>query len=329
MTHRANRLLAVALGAAAIHLWSPIVRADDDPNVELMKKLYTKIGQSVGVGSNNPQTGESFLILLNPGILLDPNLDYTTPDGEYTLSQVIDKVIQPSWVYKAGSNGTFDIYNNILNYHEAAVVNPTPGQKQQYKTACKIIYTDCDQDLPGTPTQAFTHYQDLMGTLATAAKAAEDYQRINHTNDLPPDIKNNLRVATQNLQLFGQKVRIEGAMATINTFDHIDPNAWWGELQGKFNDNSLTYSGNHYGNYNLYPSYPVWLDMNRSWSKLTLSQSDIEQTVTNSHSSVGGGLSGGWGLWSFSADYQHQENRSYFKLDASGMSVSMNSCGLF
>ncbi len=107
-----------------------------------------------------------------------------------------------------------------------------------------------------------------MGQLASAAKAAEDYQRINHTDDLPPDIKNALRVASQNLQLFGQRVRIEGAIAAINTYDHIDPNAWWGELQGRFNANALTYSGNTYGNYSLYPSYPVWLDIESNLEKL-------------------------------------------------------------
>jgi hypothetical protein len=301
----------------------PTAFGQDDPNVKLMKELYTKIALNLGVGSNAAVQGQSYLVLANPGILLDPTLDYTSPEGRYRLSTTIDKVLKPDWIYKTGSNGTFEVYNNILNYHEAAVVNPTSTQKAQYLKACRLIFTDCDQKLPGTYTDAYNRYTDLTNKLASAAAIAEDYQRINSTAYLPPDIKNNLRVATQDLNLLGNKVAIEGALATINTYEHIDPNAWWGEVQGKLLNNALTYSGNTYGNYTIYPAYTVWTDLNTTWSKMTLSQSDLERTTSNSTTTVGGGLSGGFGLWSFGADYTNTTNRSYYKLDVSGLTVSM------
>jgi hypothetical protein len=87
--------------------------------------------------------------------------------------------------------------------------------------------------------------------------------------------------------------------------------------------NSETYGGSSFGKLNVYPSYPVWLDMNRTWTKLSLTQSDLQQTNNSSSTSVGGGASFNLGLWSVGADYSHQEQRQYFKLDASGYTVTM------
>ena len=294
-----------------------------DPNVDIMKNLYVKIGTTVGVGSNDPQVGGSFLVLANPGILLDPTLDFNSIEGRYTLSKVLDKTLKADWIYKTGNDGTFDVYNNILNYHEAAMVKPTATQRSQYLTACRLIFTDCDQPQPGNYSDGYKTYKDLTTKLATASGAAELYLKTSNASSLPADLQSDLQLATTDLDLLGNRVAIEAALSTINTFEHIDPNAWWGQLRGRFSKNSLPHSGSQYGNYLLYPSYPVWLDMNRSWSKLALSQSDLTQSTNNSSSSVGGGVSGGWGLWSFGADYSHQENRTYFDLDASGMNVSM------
>jgi hypothetical protein len=300
-----------------------VSQAQDDPNVKLMKQLYTKIGQAVGVGSNDPQTGETFLVLANPGILLDPNLAWSTPQGSNQLARAIDKVLTPNWIYGTRNTTAFAVYNRILTDHEPAVISPTDEQVRQYKLACQLVFTDCDSPTPGNYTDAWNRYVDRRSKLATITKQAEDYRKNNQTDDLPADIANELQVATDDLDLIGNKATLQGAKATIDTYNHIDPNSWWGEVSGVFNSNSQSFGGNKFGNLNLYPSYPVWLDMSRSWTKLALNQSDLQQTTSSSSTSVGGGGGFSAGLWSVGADYSHQEQRTYFKLDASGYTVAM------
>lgn len=294
-----------------------------DPNTELMKKLYTKIAKTVSVGSNDITTGETYLVLANPGILLDPTLDYKTPAGRNRFARAIDKALVPSWIYGTRNYTVFDVYNRILQDHEAAQVIPTAEQKKQYKAACKVIFSDCDQDQPGTYSATYNRYRKALSALVSVSKQAEDYKRQNQTEELPPNLLVELINATDDLELIGNRVEIETAKAVINTFEHIDPNAWWGELLGKFQKNSETLNANRFGNLSLYPDYPVWLDMNRTWTNLSLTQSEIEQTTSNSHTHVGGGGGFSIGFWSVGADYENTENRQYYQFAGSNYAISM------
>jgi hypothetical protein len=294
-----------------------------DPNTELMKKLYTKIAKTVSVGSNDLTTGETYLILANPGILLDPTLDYNTPAGRNRFARAIDKALNPSWIYGTRNYTVFDVYNRILEDHEAAQVKPTAEQIKQYKAACKVIFSDCDQAQPGTYSNAYNRYQNALSRLIIVSKQAEDYKRQNQTEELPPDMLVDLISATNDLELIGNRTEIETAIAVKNTFEHIDPNAWWGELRGKFTKNSETLNTNRFGNLSLYPAYSVWLDINRTWTNLNLTQSEIEQTTTSSHTHVGGGGGFSIGFWSVGADYENTENRSYYSFAGSNYAVSM------
>jgi hypothetical protein len=294
-----------------------------DPNTELIKKLYTKIGESVGVGSNNPTTGETFLVLANPGILLDPNLNYNTPAGRNQFARTVDKVLNPSWIYGTRNDTVFSVYDKIINFHEAAQVTPTAGQIQQYKLACKVIFDDCHNPQPGNYSAAYERYQKTKYELIVISKKAEDYMTINQTQTLPPDLLADLARANDDFDLIGNKTEIEAAKATINTFNHIDPNSWWGELAGKFTQNSEMFNGNRFGKLDLYPSYSVWLDMTRSWSRMTLTQKQIEQTTKNSHTSVGGGGGFSFGFWSVGADYSNLEKRSFYEFTGSDYLIDM------
>lgn len=89
------RKLCILLGMNLLLAASIAAAQAPDPNVDLMKKLYTKIGLAVGVGSNDPQTGESFLVMANPGILVDPNLDLNTPQRTLHARQVDRSRPQP------------------------------------------------------------------------------------------------------------------------------------------------------------------------------------------------------------------------------------------
>jgi hypothetical protein len=291
-----------------------------DPNVDLMKKLYTKIGKTVGVGSNDAIAGESFLVLANPGILLDPTINTSTTEGRYQLSKMLDRVLLPSWIYKPNNDSTLKVYSTILNYKETPAFALTASQKQQLDAARAFIFSNVER---GTYSPAYQRYLDTKRALALAIKQVEDYRTTHPNQSVPADLAQSLSEARTNFNLIGNKNQIVAAMNRINMYEHADPAVWWGELQGRFDDNTETFNGTQFPIYNLFPAYSVWLDTTRTWTNYTLRQSDIQQTTSNSHSSVGGGLSVGWGLWSVGADYSNQQNRTYFQLNASNATVKM------
>jgi hypothetical protein len=323
MTARINRLRKRSRKFFVLVLtfvfFSSVCRAQD-PNVDLMKKLYTKIGLTVGVGSNDPIAGESYLVLANPGILLDPNLDIATTEGRFQLAKLLDRVLTPSWIYRPNADNTLKVYSTILNTKEVPDFSLNQAQKKQLDDARKVIFKDIAR---GVYSDAYKAYLEKRKKLSGAIKNVEDYRKANPGQSVPADMLDELSAARDEFALIVNKNKIIAAKNVINTLEHADPNVWWGELQGRFDDNTETFNNTQFPIYNLFPSYPVWLDKTRSWTKFDLSQQALEQTTSNSHSSVGGGLSVGWGFWSVGADYSHQENRTFFQLNANHYNVKM------
>ncbi len=312
--------LLTKLTLACLALASAQAAWADDPNVEIMKKLYTKIGQVVGVGSNDPVVGSSFLVLANPGILIDPTIDMSTMQGRHALAASIDKILLPKWIYGATNDTTLNLYQTVLTYKEPPLYTLTDQEKQMLADARSIIFKDVRNRVYSD------EYKDYTSTKAALASAIGDvgtYSRANPNQSIPPTLLNSLQDARDAYNLIGQKNKFIGAMATIQTYEALDPFVWWGNLQNQFDFNTEIFNNTPSAKFDLYPSYSNWLDSTRTWTPFTISQQDLERTTSSSQSSVGGGLSAGFGLWSVGADYSHQEQRTYFQLDLSGYSISM------
>jgi hypothetical protein len=296
------------------------VKAADDPNVDIMKKLFTKIANAVGVGSNDPLVGSSYLVLANPGILIDPKLDMNQPADYYRLSRTLDRVLTPTWIYRPTSERTVDVYSTILEYHEAPVIKPNQAQQKLLDDAKKKVYADVAKR---TYSQQFNDFRTKRRALATATKAVEDYQRSNPNMSVPASLLNDLQEATEDYNLVGNKNEMIAAQAVIDTYEHLDPNVWWGNLSTQFLFQTRTFNNVRFGTYDFYPTYSQWYATDREWTKLSLSQKDLEQTSNSSQTSVSGGFGVDFGLFSVGADYTNEQNRTYFKLDVSEYTVSM------
>ena len=316
----AHRIAAAAVGVLLLCLSVPL-KAADDPNVEMMKKLFTKIANSVGVGSaNDPIVGRSYLVLANPGVLIDPTLDVNKPGDYYRLSRTLDRVLAPTWIYRPTSERTLDVYQTILDYHEAPIIKPNAEQQKLLDDARRRIFSDVKAR---TYSQQYEKFRSTRRTLATATKAVEDYVRANPNEGVPATLLNDLQDATADYNLLGSKNEMIGAEAVIDTYEHLDPNVWWGGLRTQFLNQTRTFNNTRFATYDFYPTYPQWHDRSREWTKITLSQKDLEQTANSSHTSVSGGFGVDFGLFSVGADYANEQNRTYFKLDVSEYTVSM------
>ncbi len=298
------------------------MHAADDPNVDIMKKLFTKIANAVGVGSNDPLVGSSYLVLANPGILIDPKLDMNNQADYYRLSRVIDRVMTPTWIYRPTTERTVDVYNTILQYKEPPVIRPNAIQQKLLDDARRKLYSD---QAKGILSEQYARFKTKRRALATATTAVESYRRANPGASVPATLLTDLEEANDEYNLIGNRNEIIAALAVVDTYEHLDPNVWWGNLTTRFLSNTGTFNNTRYGLYDFYPTYQQWHTppAGHEWTKLTLTQKDLEQTTNSSHTSVSGGFGVDFGLFSVGADYSNEQNRSYFKLDVSEFTVTM------
>ncbi len=288
-------------------------QAQDDKNVEIMKKLYSKLGQIVRVGQNVPGLGTNFLVLANPGILLDPNLKADTNRGAYQLGNLVDHILLPHWIYDTKTDTTYKLYRDILDVREVPIITPTPAEQKAYADAKKKIV---DDSRPSGYTKQFDTYQTAGMVLAHAQDDIKTFQNGNPLADVPNVYWAKLQKAQQDFDLIGNADELDSAQEVIKTYHRIDPNLWWADRRTQFTHGSGNYNGQAFPLYDFVPDYAVWLDQTLKWTNLSINDQQIEQTTSSSHTSVGGGLSGGWGLWSFSASGSFTKDTTYFKLDA-------------
>lgn len=297
------------------------VSAQDDPNVQIMKKLYTKIAEVVGVGSNDPVTGGSYLVLFNPGIMIDPKLNLALPQEQARLGRMLDRVLTPTWIGRFKTERTTDIYQRILTFKEPPVVKPTVEQKALLDAAKAVVFSDPQKRVLSAE---FKTFQDMRTALSKAVSAIETFRRATPDVEPPATLVDDLQRAEENYRLLGNKNEMIAAKATIDTYEHLDPNVWWGELSNQFLTNTRTVGGQRFPVYDFYPSYTQWYSTTDDWPKFTTNQKDLEQTTSNSHTDTSGGFSAGFGLWSIGANYSNEQDRSYFKLDVSQYTLSMD-----
>jgi hypothetical protein len=292
----------------------------DDANVDIMKKLYSKIAEVVGIGNPQIAAGNEFLVLANPGILIDPKLSMKKAEDRYKLSIVLDKVLIPDFIYKTRNERTIDIYKAVLDYHEAPTYKLPVEAQAQLDKARKDIFVD------GERKKGFSDDYNTFVAKRTAFALANDavtqYKSLHPDEAVPESLFDALDIATGQYELIGQRYTFIADQAVIRQWEHLDPQVYWGALNEQFIKNTDVRNGVNVAVYDLYPTYDTWLDTTKDWWHEGFTETQLTQTTHNSQSSVGGGFGVSFGLWSVGADYNHQENRTYFKLDVSGYTVT-------
>jgi hypothetical protein len=309
---------------APLALLAPNLARADDANVTLMRQLYSKISQIVTVNQNEVRPGATYLVLLSPGILLDPSLNPdTSPQDRQTLDSVVEKTMDASWIYSPRNELTTDVYDSILQFHMAPSFQLSAGLKHELDGYNKKIFV-VSADGTRTYTVTWEQYLDLKGKYAAAIDA---YQTaINaHPGTLPP---NSLATAMQQARdayiNLGNGPSNSAMLARKAQIDAYDPNTWWAELQDIFDTNTDALGSRHFARNFYYPKYATWLDPHLTWTTVSVSQSDLETTTTDGSSQTGGGLSASWGLWSVNADGNSSSQWHSLNSSVSQMSLTFD-----
>ena len=313
--------LCFVLALAGVFAAPHSLYGQEDPNVQIMKKLYSKIAGIVRAGANDPVYGTNFLVMLNPGIPLDPNINTNTTAGLYAITRQIDNVILPQFMYAKSADTTYKVYRDILNFRRLPTITPSPDEKKAYEAARKKIFSDAEGKVH---TPAYERFKEKQLAYARAQDKIITFQNGNPYADVPNVYWVELEQAEKDFQLVGDADELIAAYEVVRSYTRLDPNVWWGELRDVFRRGTRQFQGQDFGLYNFYPQYPVWLDPKQTWGAYKLADTDIQQTTTSSHTSSGGGFSAGWGFWSVGANTGSMEDRNTFKLDAKSYSLTFD-----
>ncbi len=283
-------------------------------DIEIFEKLFTKLGAAVSVGETTASGGEGFLVLANPGILIDPGVDLTDKSDQRDLSLTLDRVLAPNWIYQPREMQMHSLYYDFLLYSESPIVTLTSKQKEQLEYAKKIIYAN-----NGDYSDTFLDYRKYKTILNAAFKAITDIER---SGEEPDDvIWDQLENAQQDFALQGNAGIVEPAIITLKKLEALESNAWQTRMFDLYEKGMNRLGGETYPDLRFYPRYDQWTDEKRQWSSLTLNEKDLEKTTTTSHTKVGGGAGARWGLWHGRGNYSQETIKLSEEIEATSFNI--------
>jgi hypothetical protein len=292
--------------------------AAETNDVVLLKQLYSKLAEALSIGTPTAVSGQNYLSLCNPGILLDPALDLTKAAGQATLATILNAVPNPNWVYSQTGESVANVYDDVLKSKELPIVELTAAQKKQLQEAQDLLMGPKFEMTPRYENylKYKKQYEDALTAYQTARTTAA-----NTGAEMPPGVEDALDQARKEWNSFGFRAQIDGAQATINNLQQLDPNAWWERLEGQY-EKATVKGVSTFQLTNVYPDYKILLG-DRGWTSFSFSKTDATHQATASAVSAGGGASASWGLWRVAAEADYSKSKHFESNDALGMTVNM------
>jgi hypothetical protein len=287
-------LVSVLLVAA------PVISSAQDRNAELMRNIYNKMESILGVGDVSASNPTGMFVMAAPGLAVDPKLNPDIPEDQGRLVQVLDIIMQPGWIYRATELRASGIYQSVLNNNETASFPLSSVEKKQLENARALVFK------PGKRssfTAEFQRYQDTRDELAQALADVQDFQRSYPNRTVPPKLNNKLKRADEAYRLLGKKNEMSAAKSTIDNLESRNPAVYWARLKEQYSDNTFQALTALEPKYTLNPTYKNWFDDTQSWGRYTLSDKELQVQTSSSHTSISGGVGGGWGMFSFGGNY--------------------------
>lgn len=272
-----------------------------DKNVDQMQQLYSKIRNIVNITNNEVRPGGTFFVMLSPGIILDPALHPETDnDDRRILDTLIDRTMEPGWIYRPYEATASDIYARVL-YNHAAPVFKLPAETQAELDALNAKFYQV-KDGKNERTARFEQYLDYLNKYTTAIDNTRTWFN-SHPGKLPSaTLVNAEQNARDEFYTLGEGGKLSADLQRLREIGSYDPNTWWAQQIDIYQ--ALTegvipakrFPVNLY-----YPKYQTWLDKSIGWTGISLSQSDLERTTSDGSTSTGGGLGVSWGMFSINA----------------------------
>jgi hypothetical protein len=271
--------------------------ADPPTEADLIKKLYSKIEDSFSLGANAPYPGHAFLILCNPGIFIDPNLNLAKRADRSRLSDVLNSVPESSFAFIFQDTGVRvqSVYDQIIRNHLTATYQLTTVQKQQLRDAEAILKDSAKMN-------DYFKYQGLYATAADKLANA----RANEQNGGPsvdPQLIVAFNKAKHDFQINGHQYQVSCAQEIYDQLLGGDPTQWWHDVRQRYDADPDKLV-------DVYPTYADWMS-GSGWDSRTMQSAEWANQSENSSTDVGGGFGVGWGLWRVGADANYHQDQGF------------------
>lgn len=292
--------------------------AQEDPNGDILKLIYSKIVQSIDLRRKGVEdtSNKYFFVITQPGIFIDPAL--LSPDGQENgqlkriFSEIIDRVMIPSWVYGPKDETYHEYYNLILSTYDYEPLPLPDSKKEQLRQAYALLY-----EADGTsPTNAHRTYLKLEQEYLAAFDQGQAWLLRNPGAALLPlSISTPIKNANNAWIVAGRKADVEAALETTIRYA---PNGFFERARILF-DRAAPETSLH----NYYPSIATWLDASQQWPSLSLSWSKSDASTRNHHtaSSGSGGFNFG-GFFSFGAGANYDRVHNVAQNEATKIDVN-------
>ncbi len=298
----------------------------EDRNVTIMKTIYSKLAGVFSVGQqNSPTRDQNFLVLANPGFFVSPQWDMHKVDDRYKLSLVLNALPNSSWIYGEHAGTVGDLYSEILNNYDAPHVSLSAAEKRDLGDAKSLLFVQ----LPDGTLKASAAYDAYNACLETYGNALDRYNaamddNASHGTRVPNSVITQLAIARNKLQGECRENEIEAALETYERLTGRNPAVWWAELKKQYNSNLENTTTNvSFPTMVTIPDYSAWTG-NNGWATYTIDDSDLTTTQRSTLTTIGGGLSASWGLWSVGGSYNSSTATTYSKSDVQQFSIALD-----
>ncbi len=292
-----------------------------DRNEEVLKAIYGKLENVLGISSTAPGTSSRALVLAVPGYVIDKNLSYVDPQQRALFWDLVDGSLQPSWLLRFSPYKTSYVYKQILDYHIIGNIKLTDDEKARLATARKLLY----QPGPNNPwSKPYLQWDAARQAYFVGQDNFETWQREHPTQKPPAAMKGRLQQLHDLYFNDPNYSAIVAALDEVTVLGNRDPAVFWGNLRAQYNSNTTPVAGTSAANYDFYPAYGSWLDNSLDWTNIKLSDKDVESFKSSTHSSWGGSVGASWGLWSVGGNYGQSTGSSVSNLDTKRFNLSFD-----
>lgn len=294
----------------------PAWAQSNDQNVLIMKRLYTTIANTMILPDSISDVHSPFLILANPGYIIDPNLDMRKPANQQRFSRFLDNIPYPRWIYQPTSVQVPDVWRRILEDKDFPRMNLSDAQKAQLEAAYSVLRTS-----EGDATVKLTKYKKFRRAYDTARMAYQSaaQRALADGNNIDPSIITALTEAESDWIVQGYKYEIERAQADIFNLQSGDPSQWWSKMHNDYDlnkaaNNGMVVSGTD-------PERSTW-SLLEGWTEYSFTHSESASTEYSASTRVGGGLGGFWGLWRGNLGANYSTNQGHSTSQSSDVSIT-------
>lgn len=302
--------IATILAVGGAMLVSPSW-AQNDPNNEIMKIIYTKMMDQIQPKRSTLDEGSNqyMFVMTQPGIFIDPRLldDSGKEDiaQKRIFSEIVDRIMIPSWVYGPKDETYYEYYKLILDSYDYKPL-PLPDNKaaELHEAEAALFSGEVDADGVPKPTKDYATFLALKEKHLTALGEAQEWLNKNPgASQYPPSVASKVQNAMNAWLTAGKKTKFETYLENVRRYNAA---GFWAEAAITFNR-----TGENVSLHSYYPSIATWLKKENAWPSITIGWSKNETHNLNRQTSASGGGSfslGGFYSVGGGANYDRVKN---------------------